>query len=102
MSFEPAQAAAGIDAPVLVMQGGKDVQVDPAEDAERLVAARRSAGRQVQFHLSPSADHVLKTESRSIAEIRASLQTAVTAYNAPGRVLADDVVEVLARWIRER
>ena len=100
-SFEPAQAAAGIAVPVLVLQGGKDVQVDPVEDAERLVAARRSAGKPVDYHLSPLADHVLKTEPRSLEEVRANLQLLLTMYNAPDRTLDDDLLEALARWIRD-
>jgi pimeloyl-ACP methyl ester carboxylesterase len=100
-SFEPAQAAAGIAAPVLVLQGGKDVQVDPVEDAERLVAARRSARKAVDYHLSPLADHVLKTEPRSLEEVRADIQLVQTRYNAPDRTLDDDLVKALAQWIRD-
>ena len=100
-SFEPAQAAAAIAAPVLVLQGAKDVQVDPVEDAERLRAARRSARKAVDYYLSPLADHVLKAESRPLEEIRASPQLLQTVYNAPDRTLAEDLVEALARWIRE-
>lgn len=100
-SFEPAQAAAGIAVPVLVLQGGKDVQVDPAENAERLVAARRSAGKPVDYHKSPLADHVLKTEPRSLEEVRANLQLLQTRYNSPDRALDDDVLETLARWIHD-
>jgi len=100
-AFEPARAAARIDAPVLVLQGGKDVQVDIVEDAERLAAARRSAGKAVDYHLSPLADHVLKMEPRSIEEIRANPQLLTTAYNAPDRTLDDDLVEALAQWIRD-
>ena len=100
-SFEPAQAAAEISVPVLVLQGGKDVQVDPAENAERLVAARRSAGKPVDYHQSPMADHVLKTESRSLEEVRANLQLLLTTYNSPERALDGDVLEALARWIRD-
>jgi uncharacterized protein len=100
-SFEPAQAAAGIAAPVLVLQGGKDIQVDPVEDAERLAAARRSARKAVDYHLSPLADHVLKTEPRSLEEVRANPQLVQTGYNAPDRTVADDLVEALAQWIRD-
>jgi pimeloyl-ACP methyl ester carboxylesterase len=100
-SFEPAQAAARIAAPVLVLQGAKDVQVDPVEDAERLCAARRSAGKAVDYYLSPLADHVLKTESRPLEEIRANPPLLQTVYNAPDRTLAEDLVEVLARWVRD-
>ena len=71
------------------------------EDAERLVSARRSASKPVDYHLSPLADHVLKTESRSLEEVRASPQLLQTVYNAPDRILDDDLVEALAQWIRD-
>ncbi len=95
-----ARAAADIAVPVLVLQGGKDVQVDPVENAERLVAARRSAGKPVDYHMSPLADHVLKTEPRPLEEVRADLQLLMSMYNAPDRALDGDVLEALARWIR--
>lgn len=98
-AFEPAQAAAALAVPMLVFQGGKDVQVDPVEDAERLVAARRAAHKPVEYHLSPMADHVLKFEPRSVEEVRASPQTLVAGYNAPDRTLVADLVDTLARWI---
>ena len=101
VSFEPAQAAAEITVPVLVLQGEKDVQVDPAENAERLVAARRSAGKPVDYHKSPLADHVLKTEPRPLEEVRANLQLVQTRYNSPDRALDNDLLEALARWIRD-
>ena len=100
-SFEPARAAAEIAVPVLVLQGGKDVQVDPVENAERLVAARRSAGKLVDYHMSPLADHVLKTEPRPFEELRADLQLLMRMYNAPDRALDGDVLETLAQWIRD-
>lgn len=100
--FEPAKAVADLTQPVLVLQGGKDVQVEPAENAERLVAARRSAGKAVEYYLSPSADHVLKTEPRSLEEARANLQLLMAAYNAPDRTLAGDLVETLAKWVHAR
>jgi pimeloyl-ACP methyl ester carboxylesterase len=101
VSFEPAQAAAEIAVPVLVLQGEKDVQVDPAENAERLVAARRSAGKPVDYHRSPLADHVLKTEPRPLEEVRADLQLVMAKYNSPDRALDNDLLEALARWIRD-
>lgn len=98
--FEPSQAVAGIAGPVLVLQGGKDVQVDPAENAERLVAARRAAGKAVDYHLSPMANHVLKTEPLSVKELRENLVQVQTGYNAPDRQLDPDLLEALSQWIR--
>ncbi len=99
-SFDPAQGVASVQAPVLVLQGGKDVQVDPL-DAERLVAARKSASKAVDYFLIPTADHVLKTEPLSLAELRANPQATTMKYNAADRSLAADLVDTLSRWIRE-
>ena len=99
--YEPAEAVAEIPTPVLVLQGGKDIQVDPREDADRLVAARRAAAKPVDFHLSASANHVLKTEPLSLEELRANPQLVQTEYNAPDRILDADLVEALAQWIRD-
>jgi len=98
VAFEPAQAAAGIAPPVLVVQGKKDVQVDPL-DAEKLVAARRSAGKPVDHYVSPDADHVLKKEPRSVEEARSNMQQLMVGYNAADRTLATDLVDALAGWI---
>lgn len=99
--FEPARAAAAIQVPVLVLQGGKDVQVDPAENAELLVASRRAAGKPVDYHLSPMASHVLKTEPLSLEELRKNLAKVQAEYNAPDRTLDGDLLEALAQWIRD-
>jgi pimeloyl-ACP methyl ester carboxylesterase len=101
VSFEPAQAAANLASPVLVFQGAKDLQVE-AVDAERLVAARKSAGRRVDYHLLPSADHVLKTEPQSLEQLRANIQQVQARYNAPDRNLAADFVDALVQWIRSQ
>ena len=102
VSFEPAGEVAKIEVPVLVLQGGKDVQVDPVLDAERLVAALRGAKRDVTYHLSPDANHVLKHEPLSTAELRADLAAVQNGYSAEGRTLDPDVVAALLGWIRAK
>lgn len=99
VSFEPTVEAAKIEVPVLVLQGGKDLQVDPVLDAEPLVAALRGAKRNVTYHLSPDANHVLKHEPLSPAEVRADMAGVVAGYSAEGRALDPDVVTVLLAWM---
>jgi dipeptidyl aminopeptidase/acylaminoacyl peptidase len=101
VSFDPAQAAAKLAPPVLVLQGANDLQVG-AVDAERLVAARKSAGKPVDYHLIPAADHVLKAETQSLDQLRANIPQVQARYNAPDRNLAVDLVDTLAQWIRGR
>lgn len=45
--------------PLLIVQGGKDVQVEP-KDAERLMGAARAAGRPARLILDSELDHLLK------------------------------------------
>jgi hypothetical protein len=47
------------------------------------------------------ADHVLKTEPRPLEEVRADLQLVMAKYNSPDRALDNDLLEALARWIRD-
>ncbi len=102
VSFEPVAEVAKLDIPVLVLQGGKDIQVDPVLDAEPLVASLRAAKRDVSYHLSPDANHVLKHEPRSVAEIRANLATVTAGYGAEGIAVEPDVVKAILAWIRAK
>ncbi len=100
LAFDPAAEAAKLPQhDFFVGGGGKDIQVDPEKDGKRLVAALEQAGKQVTFHVAPDADHVLKHEPRTVAEIRADLTGTQAAYNAEGRVLDDDFVGAVAAWL---
>ena len=101
LGFDPAPAAAALPLPALVLAGGKDVQIDPDLDAHLLERAIRDAGHEVTFHLSPSADHVLKHQPLTIAEIRADLAGAAAAYNAADRVLDPDAVTAIVAWLAD-
>ncbi|MBV9440549.1 MAG: alpha/beta hydrolase [Candidatus Eremiobacteraeota bacterium] len=54
---DPAALIARVPCPILVMQGGKDIQVLPA-DMPRLVDAARAAGRDVTVRFFPDDDHL--------------------------------------------
>jgi pimeloyl-ACP methyl ester carboxylesterase len=98
LALDPSKAIAGVATNVLVVGGGKDVQMDPL-DADALVEARRRADRPVARYTSPDADHVLKLEARPLAELRANLAAVQAAYNGEERRLADDLVREVRRWM---
>ena len=98
-SFDPAVEIAKISIPTFVLNGLKDVQVDPQLDAARLEASRRKAEKDVTLFLSPDADHVLKHEVKSTAELRAALKTTQDDYNSPKRALDDTTLSALVNWL---
>lgn len=102
LGFDNAAEAPKLAGPFFVFAGGKDVQIDPERDAKRLERALRAAERDVTFHLSPDADHVLKHEPKTLEQIRADPVTAQNAYNAEGRVLDRDFVAALVSWLAAR
>jgi len=91
----PARLLRDVSAPVLVVIGQADVQVDWRTDGDAL---RRAAdGRQdVTFLFPEQADHVLK--HRSTGGDRA----AATLYNAAGERLDEEACQAIVRWLRER
>ena len=95
--FEPKNAFAAFDLPVLVLSGARDIQVDPELDAKPLAKASQAAGRQTELVIIPTADHVLKHEPTPRENLDAS---AGFRYNAPDRQLADGVVESIATWTK--
>jgi pimeloyl-ACP methyl ester carboxylesterase len=97
ISFDPAPAVAQVAIPVFVFNGQKDVQVDPEQDAKRLVAAR--AGKDVTLFLAPDANHVLEHEDKPLAALRADLAAVQAGYNAADRVLDPAAVDAIAGWL---
>lgn len=102
LGFDNAVEAPKLAGPFFVFAGGKDVQIDPERDAKRLDTALRAANRDVTFHLSPDADHVLKHEPKTIEDVRADLVTVQNRYNAEERVLDRDFVAALVSWLAAR
>jgi dipeptidyl aminopeptidase/acylaminoacyl peptidase len=98
-SYDPAEGAAKLHVPVLVINGLKDVQVDPQADAARLEAKIRAAGGDVKMFLAPDANHVLKHETRSLATLRASMGEVLEGYNAPGTQLDSQATSAIDAWL---
>ncbi|ASJ90954.1 alpha/beta hydrolase [Porphyrobacter sp. CACIAM 03H1] len=88
-ALDPSELAKRADLPMLIVQGGKDLQV-PAEDARRLAAANPSA----VLEILPDANHVLKDVAGS------SPADNLVTYGNPDLPLAEAVVPTIAGFIR--
>ncbi|MEJ7602511.1 MAG: alpha/beta hydrolase [Kofleriaceae bacterium] len=99
LAFDNSVEAPKLAVPSLVVNGGKDIQIDPALDAARLAQALRSANRDVTLVIVPDADHVLKHETRTVAELRADLGSVQQRYNADDRTLDDALVKAIVDWL---
>jgi pimeloyl-ACP methyl ester carboxylesterase len=84
-----------IEAPVLVMIGKKDVQVDYVLDGGPLETAAKGMSN-VTFSYPENANHVLKNETRP----REALTGAdALTYNASDRVLDADALKTIKDWL---
>jgi pimeloyl-ACP methyl ester carboxylesterase len=90
-SFDPPAAIRAVRQPVLIMQGGRDLQVTVA-DAERLHAAKPDA----QLVVVPLANHVLKQATDTT--IAGQLPT----YQNPSVPIMPDVANAIVDWILKR
>ncbi len=87
-SFDPPAAIKAVRQPVLIVQGGRDLQVTVA-DAERLHAARPDA----QLVVVPLANHVLKQTTDT------TLTGQMPTYQNPAVPIMPDVASAIADWI---
>ncbi len=94
--YDPASSFAKFDAPVLVLSGTADIQVDPELDAKPLHEAAVAAGRDAKLQLVPMADHVLKHEATPREQLTPEVGL---RYNEPGRKLADGVVDAIVTFV---
>lgn len=88
-ALDPAGLAAQTKLPVLIVQGGKDIQVSVA-DAERL----KAANPQAMLAILPDANHVLKDVAGNSASDN------LATYRAPGLPLAEGLVSAIAAFAR--
>ena len=89
-SFDPPAAIRAVRQPVLIVQGGRDLQVTVV-DAERLHAAKPDA----QLVVVPLANHVLKQATDT------TLQGQMPTYQNPTVPIMPDVANAIADWIRK-
>ncbi len=89
-SLDPADLVAKASLPILIVQGGKDIQVSVA-DAARLKAANLEA----MLIILPDANHVLKDVAGN------SPSDNLAAYQAPDLPLSEGVVSGIAAFIRD-
>ncbi|WP_114227577.1 MULTISPECIES: alpha/beta hydrolase [Sphingomonas] len=90
LRYDPAKLLAAYKGPVLVVQGGTDLQVKPA-DADRLVAARPGVAR-ADF---PTMNHILK-------EAPAARDANIATYGNPNLPLAPGLVDRIAAFVTEK
>jgi pimeloyl-ACP methyl ester carboxylesterase len=102
ISFDNSIEAPKLAVPMLIVSGAKDVQIDPQLDVAHFEKALRGAKREVTVALAPDADHVLKHETRTVAEIRAEMTGLAAHYNAEGRTLDDASVKAIIEWLLPR
>jgi len=87
-SYDPADLAAQAKLPLLIVQGGKDIQV-PVADAERMAAASPAA----KLVVLPEVNHVLKDVAG------AGPAANLAAYRDPALPLGKGVAEAIAGFI---
>jgi alpha-beta hydrolase superfamily lysophospholipase len=90
MALDPADLAARSQLPILIVQGGKDLQVSVA-DAQRLKAANPSA----TLTILPDASHVLKDVAGN------SPADNMATYTAPDLPLAKGIIAAIAGFIQQ-
>lgn len=95
IAWDPLPELAKVRVHILVYNGARDIQVDPVIDAEAL----GRANPQAELVIAPAADHVLKHETRTMAELRANLGIVQTQMNADGRTLDPWTVEAITNWL---
>jgi len=82
--------------PTLILIGGHDVQVDAHLDGDPLQAAAAGMDN-VTFAFPPNANHVLKEDTRTLAEVVASPGN---GYNDEGTRLDPEAASTILTWLR--
>lgn len=84
-----------VQIPTLVLIGGHDLQIDVHSDGDPLQAATAGMSN-VEFAFPPTANHVLKEETRTAAEV---IATPGNGYNADGTRLDPEALRTILEWL---
>jgi pimeloyl-ACP methyl ester carboxylesterase len=95
LGWDPLPEVAKVPVHILVYNGARDIQVDPELDAKVL----GRANPQAELFIAPEADHVLKHETRTMAELRGDLMIVQTQMNAEGRSLDPATLDAITNWL---
>jgi len=98
LSLDPAPMLNGVTAPVLVITGKKDIQVDHLLDGIPLENAAKGQDN-ISFVYPENANHILKYESRLREELTGA--DAVVTYNASDRILDSEALEIIYDWLKQ-
>jgi len=96
---DPIQLAASVTAPLLIVIGKKDLQVDWQVDGSRWEAFAEDHSN-ITVVYPDNANHVLKHEPRPREQL--SPAEIANGYNAAGAMLDTQVVETLTAWLSAR
>lgn len=88
-SLDPARELSAVSAPVLIVQGDKDIQVR-VRDAEALKGAKPEA----QLFLVPGASHTLKAASDTLIGMQ------LGSYTNPALPLVEGIVDSIAGFVK--
>jgi hypothetical protein len=97
MEVNPIHLLEGVTAPIQIVIGKRDIQVDWRVDGDLLIAAMKGRAN-VQLAFPETADHVLKFEPTPRSDLVAA--EVQRRYNAPERVLDPQALKEILDWLR--
>jgi dienelactone hydrolase len=94
-SEDATQILPEVRVPALVLIGGHDLQIDVHADGGPLQAAAAGMSN-ITFAFPPTANHVLKEDTRTAAQV---IATPGNGYNADGTRLDPEALDTILAWL---
>lgn len=98
-AYDLSKSIAGIEEPILVVIGKKDVQVDWRADGGALEKAAANKA-EVTFVYPETANHVLKYEATPLSDL--TPPDAAMHYNVEGSQLDDEAAAAIFSWLKKQ